>query len=172
MMRCKSRMHSLMDKPMPKIEDTGSSTTWGAIANFVNSIIGAGIMTLPYSLKMTGFVAGIIMYILAAVMAYLGYIFAIKSGIRKNILNFEPLSKAVFGRWSMYNFFFTYYVNAVGICTAYIILIGDSLTRLFAPMGPDFPLANIRITMIITTCIILCKTCICLYCACFHILYL
>ncbi len=95
------------------------------------------------------------------VMAFLGYIFAIKSGIRKNNLNFEPLSKAVFGPWSMYNFFFTYYVNAVGLCTAYVILIGDSLTSLFEPMGPDFLLTRTRITMIIATCIILSKTCIC-----------
>ncbi len=168
MMWWESRMQSFKDKPMSNIDDTGTSAAWGAAANLVNYTIGAGIVGLPYAMSMTGFGAGIMMYMLAAIMSYLGYVYCIESGIKMRELNFETLFTKLYGRWGAYNYTFTYCINAIGICTAYIIIIGDSITSLVEPIAPNSILADMQYTMIIITCVLLCKACryLC-HCACF-----
>ena len=46
----------------------GKSSMFGASFNFVNSIIGAGIIGIPYALKLCGFYVGVLMLILVAVL--------------------------------------------------------------------------------------------------------
>lgn len=50
----------------------GNSTRSGAVFNFVNSIIGAGIIGLPFAVAECGFVLGTVLLMLVAALTYLG----------------------------------------------------------------------------------------------------
>ncbi len=133
-----SYTQSLVDKPMSRIEDFGEATWWGAIANFVNLIVGAGIISLSYSMRRTGFGAGVIMYAFSALMMTLGSVMAIQCGTKANKLNFETLFKETCGSWSVYNFSFTVYANTILVCSAYLILVGQSIVDLSDTLGDKY----------------------------------
>ncbi len=143
---------------MSKIEDTGNATRLGTIANFVNSTIGAGIMGLPYALNMTGCWFGIITYTLSAVMVFWGYIFLVDAGLKVNKLNYETIFRELYGSWGVYNFTFTLYLNTVGVLTAYILLLGSSISSLLELFSAAL-VVDERYIMIFVVCAILCKSC-------------
>ncbi len=157
--RLKLKMQFVKDKPMPKMDDFGKGSMWGAIANFMNSIIGAGIIALPHSMTNTGFGAGILLYFLTAVMVSFGYVLVIEAGEKMNKLNFETLFREVYGPLSSYHYSFVLAINCLGLCSAYLIIIGTTITSLAESAGPNFFVADVKHAMITVTCVLLCKMC-------------
>ncbi len=152
-------MSSVKDKEMQKVDDIGEGSILGAVANLVNSTIGAGIIALPYAMHNTGFGVGIIMYIVSAIAAANGYLLALKAGQKMRNLNFETLFREVYGSWSECCYSFVLVLNLLGVAAAYILLIGDSITTLVGEAAPNFFLADMKKAMIFVTCCILCKMC-------------
>lgn len=60
----------------------GESSVYGASFNFINSIVGAGIIGIPYALKLCGFYTGIIMLILVAFLVNQSVIMLIECGLK------------------------------------------------------------------------------------------
>ena len=79
----------------------GGSTVAGASFNFVNSIVGAGIIGIPFAIQQCGFVLGICMLTLVAVLIYFSVMMLVECGIKANRLDFEELSEHLLG-WHGY----------------------------------------------------------------------
>lgn len=71
---------------------------YGAICNFVNSIIGAGIIGLPFALREAGLLAGILLLLATAVASNYSSTLIVKLGVKQKQPDYESLAKHVFGQ--------------------------------------------------------------------------
>ncbi|KAJ1664485.1 hypothetical protein IW140_003860 [Coemansia sp. RSA 1813] len=108
----------------------GGSSPLGAGTNLVNTIIGSGILALPYALREAGFYSGIITLLLAAVLIYLALNMLVLAGRRTGLYRFEAVSEAALGRPGYHILGFALAVNSIGSCISYLIIIGDTVTSI------------------------------------------
>jgi hypothetical protein len=78
-----------------------TSSVMGASFNFINSIVGAGIIGIPYAIQQCGFVVGILMLALVAYLVDRSVVMLIDCGIKVGKLDYEDLSEHLLG-WRGY----------------------------------------------------------------------
>ncbi|CAI8049372.1 Putative sodium-coupled neutral amino acid transporter 11, partial [Geodia barretti] len=74
------------------------SSILGASFNFTNSIIGAGIIGIPAAIRLAGFVPGVILLVLVAVITDYTVLLLIKNGIISNKFSYQEMITEAFGR--------------------------------------------------------------------------
>ncbi|KAJ2742108.1 hypothetical protein GGI20_004720 [Coemansia sp. BCRC 34301] len=102
----------------------------GAGFNVVNTMIGSGILALPYALKEAGFYFGIFVMVLVALLTVFSLNTLIYSGRRAGQYKYESVSAAALGRSGYYLLSFALSVNSIGSCISYLIIVGDIVTAL------------------------------------------
>jgi amino acid permease len=117
----------------------GASLASG-VANMINSIIGAGILSLPFTFKMCGLVSGVISQMVFALMTLQCFRYLLKSLplTKTPVCSYEDLGAAALGRpgWYMYNIMA--FTNCYGACVGYIVVVGDIVPGLLSEIGFDF----------------------------------
>ncbi|KAJ2029611.1 hypothetical protein IWW57_001627 [Coemansia sp. S610] len=108
----------------------GSSSPLGAGFNVVNTMIGSGILALPYALKEAGFYFGIFVLVLVAFLTVFSLNTLVFSGRRVGLYKYESVSAASLGRSGYYLLSFALSVNSIGSCISYLIIVGDIVTSL------------------------------------------
>eukprot|EP00753_Platysulcus_tardus_P017388 PLAT6389.6.p1 GENE.PLAT6389.6~~PLAT6389.6.p1 ORF type:complete len:475 (+),score=157.24 PLAT6389.6:41-1426(+) len=117
----------------------------GASFNFINSIVGAGIIGLPFALRHSGLWLGILLLFLVA--------FLIDNGVRKLVAagqdlpkskqSFEGVMEHYYGRRGYYTVCFFMFAMAYGAMIGYAIVIGDTIPKVFGALaGADSILAS------------------------------
>lgn len=96
----------------------------GASANFINSIVGAGIIGLPYAIKRCGFISGCILLVFVALASKYTVNLLISTGVKHNCLSYESVAQRAFGETGYYLCSFFMFVMAFGAMCAYFIIIG------------------------------------------------
>jgi sodium-coupled neutral amino acid transporter 11 len=86
------------------MEQRGRSSYLGASFNFVNSIVGAGIIGIPYAVSECGFFTGIMMLTFVAYLVNRSVLMLIECGIKARKYNF-----------------------AYGAQVAYLVIVGDTI---------------------------------------------
>ena len=109
----------------------GKSTKFQAIFNFINSIVGAGIIGLPFAIKECGFFTGIILMIIVAIITQYSVGLLIFVGHHYKIYNYTGLVGEVFGAQGRFVVGISMFLFALGAMCAYMIIIGDAVTRAF-----------------------------------------
>lgn len=71
----------------------------GTTFNFVNSIVGAGLIGLPYAVRECGFYLGIFMLIAVTQLTYISVVTLITCGIENKKYGYETLVKHLFGSY-------------------------------------------------------------------------
>ncbi|CAM9670335.1 unnamed protein product, partial [Hapterophycus canaliculatus] len=105
----------------------GNSSAGGAIANFVNTIVGAGIVGLPFALRESGLWAGICMLCLAAFLTNRATNMLIVVGEKSGRLNYEELMAEAFGKMGLYVYSFFVVLLTFGAMSAYLIIVADTI---------------------------------------------
>lgn len=95
------------------------ATIAGCIFNYTNSIVGAGIIGLPYALKTAGFYYGILLLIGVAILIDYGVRSIVECGIQKNKLDYELLCEYLFGKVGYYSITAFMFLFAYGAMIAY-----------------------------------------------------
>ncbi|CAM9262966.1 unnamed protein product, partial [Discosporangium mesarthrocarpum] len=113
----------------------GTSGKWNAVANYVNTIVGAGVIALPYAIKQSGLWTGIILMFLSAYLLDRAAIILVVSGVKVKRLNYEELMAAMFGNAGLHAFCFFAFVVAFGAMCAYLIVIGDTIPEIALASG-------------------------------------
>ncbi|CAM9603458.1 unnamed protein product [Scytosiphon promiscuus] len=113
----------------------GNSSAGGAIANFVNTIVGAGIVGLPFALRESGLWAGIFMLCLAAFLTNRATNMLIVAGEKAGRLNYEELMAEAFGTVGLHCFSFFVVLLAFGAMSAYLIIVGDTIPSVAEATG-------------------------------------
>ncbi|XP_064405359.1 putative sodium-coupled neutral amino acid transporter 11 [Halichondria panicea] len=120
-----------------------TSTVAGASFNFINSIIGSGIIGIPSALMQSGFAVGIILLVVMAIITDYTVILLIKNGRLAKKYTYQDMVTKAFGRPGYVLLTLVQLLFPFFAMTAYIVIVGDSftriLTRIFDVAGSEVP---------------------------------
>lgn len=121
-------------------EYRGKGSTLGASFNFVNSIVGAGIIGMPAALKDCGLVIGVALIIVIAMLIDRSVIMLVECGIGAKKTNLEELVSHLFGKTG-YNICLLFmFLYAYGAMISYITVVSDTIPMaLNYFLGDDSP---------------------------------
>ncbi|KFO95318.1 Putative sodium-coupled neutral amino acid transporter 11, partial [Calypte anna] len=144
---------ALVSKPKNKV---GNSDMASAGLNIINSIIGSGIIGLPYSLKEAGFPLGVLLLFLVAYITDYSIILLIKGGTLSNSNTYQELVRKTYGLvgfliLSTLQFFYPFIAMI-----SYNIITGDTVTKVFQRIpgvAPENVLTDRHFIILLTTII-------------------
>ena len=96
-----------------------------AVFNFVNSIIGAGIIGLPFALNEAGFGGGIFLLVIIAATTNFSVQLIVRRGVQVGKRNYEDLASHVLGKFGYHSVSMAMFIFAYGAMLAYLIIIGE-----------------------------------------------
>jgi len=99
----------------------------GATSNLVNGIIGAGIVGIPFAIKETGLVAGVILVILCAILTEKSLRLLIDTAKHVDVPSYETLFESTYGSFGFYFISINMLIMGYGGCLSYLIIIKDTL---------------------------------------------
>ncbi|RWS12242.1 amino acid transporter-like protein [Dinothrombium tinctorium] len=99
--------------------------------NYVNSIIGSGVIGIPYALRRAGFGLGVILLIAIAVFTDYSLCVLIKAGNLAGVSTYQDLVEAAFGKWGFYLLTVIQFIYPFIAMISYNVIIGDTATKVF-----------------------------------------
>jgi sodium-coupled neutral amino acid transporter 11 len=109
------------------------SSILGASSNLVNSIVGAGIIGIPYALRMSGLWAGVLLLLLVAALTDKSLRLLIEQASfhpklhHLPIHTFEDLASYPYGKFGSAFILFNMFIMAYGAMIAYLLIIKDTI---------------------------------------------
>mmetsp|Transcript_17756 Transcript_17756/g.26400 ORF Transcript_17756/g.26400 Transcript_17756/m.26400 type:complete len:638 (+) Transcript_17756:154-2067(+) len=109
------------------------SSILGASSNLVNSIVGAGIIGIPYALRMSGLWAGVLLLLLVAILTDKSLRLLIEQASfhpklhHLPIHTFEDLASYPYGKFGSGFVLFNMFIMAYGAMVAYLLIIKDTV---------------------------------------------
>ncbi|RYH09131.1 hypothetical protein EON65_40430 [archaeon] len=138
----------------------GQSSVWGATFNFVNSIVGAGIIGIPYAIQQCGFILGMCMLLIVAILIYKSVVLLIEAGIKYNKYNLEELSEHLLGSPGYYLATFSMFLFAFGGMVAYLVIVGDTLPLVLEYFFGQSVLTNRSLVTILCATLVILPLCL------------
>ncbi|KAK4367642.1 hypothetical protein RND71_011434 [Anisodus tanguticus] len=108
-------------------EFTGASFS-GAVFNLSTTIVGAGIMALPATMKVLGLIPGVVMIILMAFLTEASIELLIRFSRTSKSVSYGGLMGDAFGKYGKMLLQICVLVNNIGVLVVYMIIIGDVLS--------------------------------------------
>lgn len=99
--------------------------------NYVNSIIGSGVIGIPYALHRAGFVLGIFLLIIIAILTDYSLCILVKSGNIAGVSTYQDVVEAAFGRPGFYLLTIIQFIYPFIAMISYNVIIGDTATKAF-----------------------------------------
>jgi amino acid permease len=106
------------------IHEFNGASFSGAVFNLSTTIVGAGIMALPASIKMLGIVPGILMIVLVALLTEASIDMLLRCSHEGNITSYGRLMGHSFGRCGRIALQASVVINNLGVMIVYMIIIG------------------------------------------------
>ncbi|KAK3132191.1 hypothetical protein QOZ80_6AG0517260 [Eleusine coracana subsp. coracana] len=100
----------------------------GAVFNLSTTIVGAGIMALPATLKVLGLVPGLVMIVLAALLTNTSIELLVRFSRAVGASSYGAVMGQSFGCWGRRLLQVCIIVNNIGALIVYMIIIGDVLS--------------------------------------------
>lgn len=111
---------------------------WAGIANMSNSILGAGIIGLPYALREAGFFSGIALLVILGVVTDWTIRLIVLNAKMSGRRTYIDILDSCFGKPGRAAASFFQFAFAFGGMCAFCVIIGDTLPRVFQWLvGPD-----------------------------------
>nr|XP_020450389.1 putative sodium-coupled neutral amino acid transporter 11 [Monopterus albus] len=130
------------------------SSTISACFNFINSIIGSGIIGLPYALNQAGLPFGLLLLIVVAFITDYSIILLIRGGNLSGTSSYQSLVQNTFGFPGFLILSALQFLYPFIAMISYNITIGDTLTKVFQRIpgvGPDHILAERHFVIVLST---------------------
>ncbi|KAJ3351378.1 hypothetical protein GGF32_004306 [Allomyces javanicus] len=130
------------------------SSVVGAALNFTNSIIGAGIIGLPYAFRQAGFFLGVALLIGLTVLVDWTVVLLVKAGKVSGKSSYQSLVDSVVGKRGSFLVAMFQFVFAFGAMCAYTVIVGDTLPTVLKALVPSIanaPLLSREWIMVLTT---------------------
>ncbi|KAF7089344.1 hypothetical protein CFC21_092344 [Triticum aestivum] len=110
------------------IHEFNGASFSGAVFNLSTTIVGAGIMALPASIKMLGIIPGILMIILVALLTEASIDMMVRCSHQAKITSYGWLMGDSFGQWGRIVLQASVVINNIGVMIVYMIIISDVLS--------------------------------------------
>ncbi|CAL1291172.1 unnamed protein product [Larinioides sclopetarius] len=102
--------------------------------NYINSVIGSGIVGIPYALRQAGLGMGIILLLLIAVATDYSLCIMIKAGTLAGVTTYQALIQSQFGKPGYYFLTVAQFIYPLIAMISYNIIIGDTITKVLMRM--------------------------------------
>ncbi|KAL7865577.1 hypothetical protein SRHO_G00108240 [Serrasalmus rhombeus] len=141
----------------PHIKDPdegGTSTMTAASFNFINSIIGSGLIGLPYSMAQAGLPLGLLLLFLVAYITDYSIILLIKGGNLSGTHSYQSLVHRTFGFAGFLILSVLQFLYPFIAMISYNIITGDTMTKVFQRIpgvGAGHLLANRHFVILLST---------------------
>lgn len=123
----------------------GAHSFWSGVWNFVNGIVGAGIIGLAFAFESAGLWLGIAMLLGIAALTQFSVVLLVKTGVAADRPHFEHLCHHLFGPVGFYLTVFCMWTFAMGAMLAYLLLIGDTVPVVLLRLTGVAALGNRRL---------------------------
>eukprot|EP01032_Pedospumella_encystans_P011482 gene11482-13348_t len=109
--------------------EPGESSVFGASFNFINSIVGAGIIAIPSAVQQCGLILGVLLLILVAYLVKCSVLMLIDCGLQAGKYDLEELAEHLLGRRGYYFTLVFMFLFGYGAQIAYLVVLGDTIPR-------------------------------------------
>lgn len=99
--------------------------------NYINSIIGSGVVGIAYALKQAGFGLGLILLVTFAAITDYSLCILVKAGIATGSATYQELVQTAFGVPGFYILTLMQFVYPFIAMISYNVIIGDTVTKVF-----------------------------------------
>ncbi|XP_066153968.1 putative sodium-coupled neutral amino acid transporter 11 isoform X1 [Euwallacea fornicatus] len=131
--------------------------------NFINSIIGSGVIGIPYALHEAGFGFGLLLLAFVAYVTDYSLILMVKAGHISGRFSYQGIMEAAFGKagyifLGILQFFYPFIAMV-----SYNVVVGDTVTKVIVRLtdiGPDNIFAKREIIVLIATILITVPLCL------------
>ncbi|XP_053185143.1 putative sodium-coupled neutral amino acid transporter 11 [Scomber japonicus] len=140
--------------PAEKVGRESRSSMISASFNFINSIIGSGIIGLPYALNQAGLPLGFLLLIVVAFITDYSIILLIKGGNLSGTNSYQSLVQSTFGFPGFLILSGLQFLYPFIAMISYNITTGDTMTKIFQRIpgvGPDHILAERHFVILLST---------------------
>jgi sodium-coupled neutral amino acid transporter 11 len=127
-----SIMEELELEEFEEREEPIRSTVMDATFNFTNSIVGAGIIGLPYALKQSGLITGLFLLGFLAYLVDYTVILLVTDGKLAGKSTYQGLIDYCFGSKGLLVVSVFQFIFAYGAMCAYTVILGDTIPTVFA----------------------------------------
>ena len=97
--------------------------------NYVNSIIGSGVIGIPYALHRAGFFTGIFLLVIISILTDYSLIILVKAGNIAGVSTYQDVVEAAFGRPGFYLLTVIQFIYPFIAMISYNVIIGDTATK-------------------------------------------
>jgi sodium-coupled neutral amino acid transporter 11 len=132
----------------------GASSPVGACFNFVNSIVGAGVLGLAFALSLSGFVLGLTLFLVVAAATYYSVNLIVELGVHHGARSYEELCRRCFGKPGFVVVSLSMVCFAFGAMSAYLVIIADA-TQVVAEQEGGMALSRDAVLAIVASVAIL-----------------
>ncbi|KAL5007098.1 hypothetical protein ScPMuIL_015904 [Solemya velum] len=105
--------------------------------NFINSIIGSGIIGVPYALRQAGFGLGIILLIVVAITTDASILLLIEGGKLSNTDTYQDMVLVACGRPGFFLLSTLQFLYPFIAMISYNVIMGDTVTKIIVRIGGD-----------------------------------
>ncbi|OUM54656.1 hypothetical protein BVG19_g4074 [[Candida] boidinii] len=143
---------------MPSQQSSPGSTIKSSVINLINTIIGAGLLAIPYSFKTDGVLLGVLILLFSGISSSFGlYLQGVSSKfLKKGDANFFTICSITYPSLSVL-FDIAIAIQCFGVGLSYIILTGD-LMPIVLPFG-DYSKEELRLIYILLSVFIVVPLC-------------
>ena len=126
----------------------------------INTMIGSGILNQPFVFRQAGVLGGIVGYILASAMTWLGLNLLTASGLKVKIYEYGALTKFALGRKGEILIDISIIIGCFGSLLGYILVVGSTLSALLGTWGCESEACGIYLTTIISVTLFVTPICL------------
>lgn len=116
-------------------ENKTGSGVYGAVFNLTTTIVGAGIMALPATMKVLGLVLGVVLIFLMGILSEISVEFLVRFSVHCNALSYGEVVQAALGRTARILSEICIIFNNAGVLIVYLIIMGDVLSGSIRHIG-------------------------------------
>jgi len=119
--------HIEEEEQVDKFSEPGRVRRLATIMNLLNSLLGAGILGVPGSMKYIGMIPSVIVLFIIAFLSHIATVLTIKLQRRVNATGFDDMAFRVLGKWGSNALSIMVMLFCISCDTAYLIIGSDSI---------------------------------------------
>lgn len=142
----------LLSTPPPSPMGNPGAPMASGVFNLLNTIIGGGVLSLPYAFRGGGILVGITYQVVFGALTLHALRLLLLSQRYAPVRSYEDLARVALGTKGWYAYNIMAFLNCYGACASYMVVVGDALPSLLVEMGAHVTREGVLIAT--TACII------------------
>ena len=137
------------------IKPSKDSTFFNTLMNLLNSLLGAGILSVPSSFGSAGIVPSLFIIVVICYLSYIASIIDVRLTQKIECSGFDELILKVMGKWGSITYSIIVIIFLFASMIAYLIIGGDMIISWFSFAGIDVSTFKYRIWIILVSSLVI-----------------